>query len=151
MGLEALVSLEKIAVPGNMNFLNQLERIAEWGIPFSLMVVVVQLQSFFLPELLCRVGGLSGKVQQIALQALTSRYHQPSWGWTGLFGIRYSSYFASRQLTSKAVSISLPFFPSFTNVLHSTQYTVGSSTSKQKAGLLPSFLSFSFSRVRGTH
>ena len=64
-GLEALVSLEKIAVPGNMNFLNQLERIAEWGIPFSLMVVMVSvcnfLLSFFLPELLCRVGGNQGK------------------------------------------------------------------------------------------
>lgn len=67
-------------------------------LPFFLQVV----------ELLCRVGGQSGKVQQIALQALTSRYYKPpSWGWTGLFG---TQQFTSRQLASKKVSIFLPFF-----------------------------------------
>jgi len=46
-GLEAPVSLAKIAVPGKMNFLNQLEIIAEWGIPFSFMVVMVSVCNFF--------------------------------------------------------------------------------------------------------
>lgn len=107
------------------------------------------LLSFFLPEQLRRVGGLSGKVQQIASQALTARYYKPPSG-AGPGFLAYRSYFASRQLTSKVVSIFLPLFHSLMYsycIVHSST----SSTSKHKASILPSFLSFSFSRVRGTH